>query len=112
MAVARFDRQAHELTHASAGNISSHLYRPKSSRRFGSVSRVLGARGAPVPRISLERESLDPRPLLVMFSDGVSSRADLSADLELLRQPPLVIAHQMVMQHGRTTDDALVLVAS
>jgi hypothetical protein len=47
-----------------------------------------------------------------MFSDGVSARADVSEDLELLRQPPLVIAHQLVARHGRSTDDALVLVAS
>jgi anti-sigma regulatory factor (Ser/Thr protein kinase)/serine/threonine protein phosphatase PrpC len=111
MAVARFDRGAHILSHASAGNINSHLYRPRATRRFGSVSCVLGARG-PSPRLMVETEALEPRPLLVMFSDGISSRADLSGELELLRQPPLVIAHQMVMRHGRSTDDALVLVAS
>ncbi len=112
MAAAYFDRPAQTLTHAAAGNISTHLYRPRSSRRFVSVSRVLGARGLPAPRLMLETESLEPRPLVVMFSDGVSSRADLSQELELLRQPPLVIAHQVVVRYGRTTDDALVLVAS
>jgi anti-sigma regulatory factor (Ser/Thr protein kinase) len=112
MAAARFDRKARELTHAASGNISTHVYRPKTSRRLASVSRVLGARGTPAPRIIIEREPLDLRPLLVMFSDGVSSRADLSDDLELLRQPALVVAHQLIQRHGRTTDDALVLVAS
>jgi anti-sigma regulatory factor (Ser/Thr protein kinase) len=112
MAAAYFDRKAREITHAAAGNISSHLYRAKASSRFVSVSRVLGARAAQVPRLIVQSESLDPRPLLVMFSDGVSSRADLTEDLELLRQPPLVIAHQVLVRHGRTTDDALVLVAS
>jgi hypothetical protein len=47
-----------------------------------------------------------------MFSDGITSRADLSEDLELLRQPPVVIAHQLVARHARGTDDVLVLVAS
>jgi anti-sigma regulatory factor (Ser/Thr protein kinase)/serine/threonine protein phosphatase PrpC len=111
MAIARFDRSARTLVHAGAGNINTHLYRPRAPRRFGSVSCVLGARG-PSPRLTSETESLDPRPLLVMFSDGISSRADLSQDLELLRQPPLVVAHQLVVRHGRSTDDALVLVAS
>jgi anti-sigma regulatory factor (Ser/Thr protein kinase) len=111
MAVARFARITRTLIHAGAGNINTHLYRPRATRRFGSVSCVLGARG-PSPRLMAETESLDPRPLLVMFSDGISSRADLSEELELLRQPPLVIAHQLVVRHGRKTDDALVLVAS
>lgn len=111
MAVARLDHAAGVLTHAGAGNITSHLYRPRASRRFAPASCVLGARG-PEPRLREEREPLLPRPLLVMFSDGVAARADISEDLELLRQPPLVIAHQLVLRHARTTDDALVLVAT
>jgi negative regulator of sigma-B (phosphoserine phosphatase) len=111
MAAARFDHAAGLLTHAGAGNISSHVYRLRASRRFATVPCVLGAPG-PEPRLREESEPLSPRLLLVMFSDGVSARADLSEDLELLRQPPLVIAHQVLLRHGRTTDDALVLVAS
>jgi len=111
MAIVRFDRSAHTVTHAGAGNINTHLYRPRATRRFGSVSCVLGARG-PSPRLMAETEPLEQRALLVMFSDGISARTDLSEDLELLRQPPLVIAHQVVVRHGRNTDDALVLVAS
>jgi anti-sigma regulatory factor (Ser/Thr protein kinase) len=111
MAVARVDRRGREITHTAAGNISSHLYRPGHARRFVSSSRVLGARGTPAGRFVVEREALEPRTLLVMFSDGISARADLAADPELLRQPPLVIAHQTLVRHGRVTDDAIVLVA-
>lgn len=111
MAAAFLDRRSRQITHAGGGNINTHLYRPKASHRFGAVSCVLGAPG-PVPRMREETVPLDPRPILVMFSDGVSARADLAGDLELLRQPPLVIAHQLVLRHGRSTDDALVLVAT
>jgi anti-sigma regulatory factor (Ser/Thr protein kinase) len=111
MAAALFDRQTRQLTHAAAGNITSHVYRPRAGHRFGAVSQVVGARG-PALRIRVESEPLDPRPLLVMFSDGVSARADVSGDLELLRQPPIVVAHQLIVRHGRNNDDALVLVAS
>jgi anti-sigma regulatory factor (Ser/Thr protein kinase) len=110
VAAARFDRTASVVSHAGGGNISTHLYRGKSTRRFASVSCVVGARG-PAPRFKVESEALEPRALLVMFSDGLSSRADLTGELELLREPPLVIAHQLMLRHGRTTDDALVLVA-
>jgi anti-sigma regulatory factor (Ser/Thr protein kinase)/serine/threonine protein phosphatase PrpC len=112
MALARVDRRTRELSHAAAGNISTHLYRPGVARRFVSSARVLGAAGPSAARIAVERMSLEQRSLLVMFSDGVSARADLAEDPELLRQPPLVIAHQVLVRHGRTTDDALVLVAS
>jgi anti-sigma regulatory factor (Ser/Thr protein kinase) len=112
MAAACLDRAAGQLRHAAAGNIGTHLYRPRATRRFASSARVLGARGGPRPRPLVEREPLDHRMLLLMFSDGVSARVDLSAELELLRQPPLVIAHQVVVRHGRSTDDALVLVVS
>ena len=111
MAVARLDHAAGVLTHAGAGNITSHLYRPRASRRFAPASCVLGARG-PEPRLREDCEPLVPRPLLVMFTDGVSARADVSEDLELLRQHPVVVAHQLLVRHGRATDDALVLVAS
>jgi anti-sigma regulatory factor (Ser/Thr protein kinase) len=110
MAAARLDQPAALLTHAAAGNITTHLYRLRASRRFGTVACVLGARG-PQPRFREESEPLAAQSLLVMFTDGVSARADLEQDLELLRQPPLVIAHQLLVRHGRTTDDALVLVA-
>jgi anti-sigma regulatory factor (Ser/Thr protein kinase) len=111
MAAARFDHAAALLTHAGAGNITSHLYRPRASRRFTTVACVLGARG-PEPRLREDTDPLSSRPLLVMFTDGVSARADVSEDLELLRQHPVVIAHQLLVRHGRVTDDALVLVAS
>jgi hypothetical protein len=109
--VARADRGARELTHAAAGNISTQLYWPRATRRLVSASRVLGGAGPARQRLVIERESLEERPLLLMFSDGVSSRVDLTVDLELLRQPPLVIAHQVLARFGRATDDALALVA-
>jgi hypothetical protein len=73
---------------------------------------VLGARGVPAGKFLVEEEPVELRPVLLMFSDGVSSRVDLSGEPELLREPPLVIAHQVLERWGRTTDDALVLVAS
>jgi anti-sigma regulatory factor (Ser/Thr protein kinase) len=111
MAAARFDRRAGIITHAAAGNITTQLCRPGHVERFVASSRVLGARGVPAGRFVVEHAPLSPRTLLVMFSDGIPARADLSEDAELLRQPPVVIAHQLVLRYGRATDDAIVLVA-
>ena len=44
-------------------------------------------------------------------SDGLSSRLDLSGEQDLRRQPPIVIAQDLLERHGQMTDDALVLVA-
>jgi hypothetical protein len=49
--------------------------------------------------------------MLVMFTDGIGSRASIETDLSLLREPPIVIAHQLVERFAREDDDVLVLVA-
>jgi hypothetical protein len=41
----------------------------------------------------------------------VASRAAIADDLALLREHPVVIAHQLFERFGREDDDALVLVA-
>ena len=52
-----------------------------------------------------------PGSVLVMFTDGLESRTSLKGQLDLLRKPPLVIAQDLLEEHSRGTDDALVLVA-
>jgi predicted ATP-dependent Lon-type protease len=46
-----------------------------------------------------------------MFSDGLTTRVDLAAELQLLRRHPVVIAEHLLEHFGRSNDDALVLVA-
>jgi hypothetical protein len=70
----------------------------------------LGAPGQ-VRKPVTEREQIGPRDVLILFSDGINSRADLERDLDLLREHPIVIAHQFVERFGRDNDDVLVLVA-
>ena len=96
--------------HAGAGNVAAHLYKGRLATRFGSVARVIGGRPHSAP-LREERAALEPTDVLVMFSDGVSTRLDLATEGHLRLQPPLLIADRLMEHYGQHTDDALILVA-
>jgi hypothetical protein len=110
MAVARVgEAGGGELVVTSVGNVIAHVVGPGGGKRFGGSSFVLGAPGG-VRRMVTERATIDPRGMLILASDGVSSRADLGADATLLREHPIVVAQRVVERHARDYDDATVLV--
>jgi anti-sigma regulatory factor (Ser/Thr protein kinase) len=111
MSVVHLPDDGTELVHAGVGNVACHLYHSRTSTRLPSTPGVLG-QPRPGGRIAGHRSRLEGRHVLVLFSDGLSSRLDLSQDAPLLREPPLIIAHRLLAAHGRDHDDALVLVAS
>lgn len=112
LSVVAIDEASSELTHAGLGNVVTHVVGPDGSRAFGGPSLVLGMRGAQVAgRIRPERYGLRPRDAVVLFSDGLSSRARLERGDDVLHDHPLVIAHRLVRDFGRDTDDVTVLVA-
>jgi anti-sigma regulatory factor (Ser/Thr protein kinase) len=95
---------------ASVGNIAIELVQPRSSRRFAASSFVVGSpqRGW---RAHAESAPLEAAEILILSSDGITSRASVEEDFALLREHPIVIAHQLVTRFGREDDDILVLVA-
>ena len=95
---------------ASVGNITIELVQPRSARRFGASSFVVGSqqRGW---RQHVESSPIEDVETLVMFTDGIASRASIAEDLLLLREHPIAIAHQLAARFGREDDDVLVLVA-
>jgi hypothetical protein len=108
MAAARLEG-AGDMAVAGVGNVGVHLYGPGPSWRFGGSSYVLGAPGG-ARRIAVENHRIEPREVLVLFSDGVRTRLDLTGELDLLREHPAVIAQRIVERFGRPDDDVLVLV--
>ena len=110
MSVARIDASAGEVEHAAVGNVVTRIERYRASRILSGVSGTLGARGVrrkPHP----ETVALDRTEVLMLYSDGVSSRVDLSSEPDLLREHSLVIAQRIMAKFSRANDDALVLVA-
>lgn len=98
-----------EVIAAGVGNVSLHGYGYAGGWRFGGSSFVLGAPGG-ARRIAEETHTLAHGDALVLFTDGVRSRLDLSGQFDLLREHPIVIAEHVVDQFGRDDDDVLVMV--
>lgn len=99
------------VCHAGAGNVGARLYEGRSGHRFLPTARVVGQPAARSTRQLEETRSLGSSQLLVLFSDGLSSRFDLGEELELRRGPLVLVAQALLERHGQTTDDALVLLA-
>jgi anti-sigma regulatory factor (Ser/Thr protein kinase) len=120
MAVAAVgETSAPRLDIASMGNVTVELVspfgghgtrQPRSSRRFAASSFVLGSsqRGW---RPHVEVAAIEPHETLLVYTDGITSRASIADDLALLREHPIIIAHQLVLRFARDNDDVLVLVA-
>jgi anti-sigma regulatory factor (Ser/Thr protein kinase) len=111
MAVARIDEAHGTVDVASVGNVSVQLVGPTGSKHFGGSSFFLGAPGG-VKRLTTERAQMRPGEALLLFSDGLTSRADLGGDAMLLREEPVVIAQHALERFGRHNDDATVLVVA
>ena len=106
MALARFpSRERAEI--ALVGNVAVHLDGPDIARRASGVAGMLGSR-TPMRRPSIDALAVGPWDALVAFTDGLTTATD-AHDLDLLREHPIAIAHQLAMRHGRGTDDLLVL---
>lgn len=109
LAVARVDEASASVETLVVGNVGVHIYGPGRARRETGPSLVLGSPHA-AKKLSSSKNELGVRDVLVLFTDGISSRADLEGDLDLLREHPIVIAHRMLERFGRDTDDTLVAV--
>lgn len=111
MAIARVAENTSALETASVGNIDVQVCSPRSARRFGGTSAVVGGSVRPPAKPRSETVSLGDGDLVVLATDGIGSRLSIEGDLALLRQHPIVIAQRVIERFGRANDDALVLVA-
>jgi serine phosphatase RsbU (regulator of sigma subunit) len=111
MSLASFDASHGLLTWLGVGNVQALLLRRGSKSAWSEESLLLrnGVVGARLPT-SLRAEVLcvSPGDVLVFATDGVSS--DFSREL-VWNLPPQKAAESVLARHGKTTDDALVLVA-
>jgi anti-sigma regulatory factor (Ser/Thr protein kinase) len=110
MALARIPEPGGRVETACAGNVSIHLVGPGQSRHVSGPSRVLGAPGQ-ARRAERQEHELGSRDVVALYSDGLVTKTDLEGELDLLREHPIVIAHELVKRFGRDNDDVLVLVA-
>jgi serine/threonine protein phosphatase PrpC len=107
MGVVRLERQSGALSHACVGNIATLVCRPGKVDAMSCSPGVLGI-SQQRARIAHGGSSLRPGELLVMHTDGLSSRTTVE-DAVLLRHHPMVVAHELMRRFSKNHDDALVL---
>jgi hypothetical protein len=95
------------LVYAGVGNVEARLWQPDRERRPISHRGIVGA-GSPRGRPS--EFALGGDWFLVVHTDGVSARFDLTAVPEPERRDPQGLAEAIVARWGRLTDDATAVV--
>jgi anti-sigma regulatory factor (Ser/Thr protein kinase) len=110
MGLARIAEPEGTIHTVSVGNVTIHVYGPGTSWGNAGTSFVLGAPGR-FRRPTIASRELQARDVLVLYTDGLTSRTSLEGKLELLHEHPIVIAHHLAREFGRDNDDLLVVVA-
>lgn len=96
------------LEFAGVGNVSAGFYTPRGSRSFVSLSGTLGVE---IRRVQAFDYEWSPDGVLVVHSDGLGTRWEMSSYPGLLSRDPSVIAAVLYRDHVRRRDDVTVLVA-
>ena len=112
MSLAFADRRQNALTWAGVGNVECMLFHataatPANPTRASLVTRG-GIVGSELPQIRAQVVPLAAGDVLIFATDGI--REGFSEGLQF-EAPPQQLADHILSQHGKGTDDALVLVA-
>jgi anti-sigma regulatory factor (Ser/Thr protein kinase) len=106
-AVAEIRPKDNRLVYAGVGNISGVVLAGADSQSLVSHN---GTLGITAPRIQEFRSNWSPDAVLVLHSDGIQSKWDLSPYRGLLARHPAVISGALLRDFRRQRDDASVLV--
>jgi hypothetical protein len=93
--------------YAGVGNISAVVLSQGASRSLVSHS---GTLGVATPKIQEFKSEWPPDGVLVLHSDGLQTRWDLSSYAGLLARHPAVIGGALLRDFRRQRDDASVVV--
>ena len=110
VSVALFDRADGSMTWLGVGNVEGVLLYADSGRRRGRERLVTrgGIVGSELPPLRAEVLAVAPGDTLILATDGI--RSGFADDLAI-DGPPQQLADQILARSGKSTDDALVLVA-
>jgi anti-sigma regulatory factor (Ser/Thr protein kinase) len=90
------------------GDIRGEATRIGNVQRFLTTAGYLGS--ARRARHRVHTTAIEADDLVLLCSDGINSRLDLSDERLLVRQAPVVIAQTVVERYAKAHDDALVAV--
>jgi anti-sigma regulatory factor (Ser/Thr protein kinase) len=106
LAVARIDTAARVVRFVGVGNISAVLVNAGKPRHMVSHN---GTAGHLAPRIREFTYEFTGDPLVILHSDGLTSRCDIASYPGLAAQHPSLIAGVLLRDHRRGRDDASVV---
>ena len=106
VAVARIDTAARLVRYTGVGNICGVLITGEGAKHMVSHN---GTAGHVAPRIREFTYAYTGTPLVLLHSDGLTSRWDLGAYPGLIDQHPSLVAGVLLRDHRRTRDDATVV---
>lgn len=108
MSVASIDRYKRKLQFAGVGNVSGSVITPSKSQSMVSHSGIIGHTMARMQDFMYEWPA---GATLLMFSDGISTQANLLKYPGLLSRSPLLGAAVIYRDFTRHRDDATVLIS-
>ena len=107
VAVAHIDSLSEQLTYAGIGNIAAHVIGAGDKRQLVSHNGIVGSNMRKVQEFTCPWQE---GALLIMHSDGLTSRWDLDAYPGLAARHPSLIAAILYRDHCRGRDDVTVVV--
>jgi hypothetical protein len=105
--VARIDCARAQLTYAGVGNVEALLWQTATHVRPIAYRGIVGVA---MPTVRAFDLALQSEWILLLHTDGVSSRVDLQALSALDQAGSQVLANHVLHRWGRQTDDATVVV--
>jgi len=106
VAVARIDAAARLVRFVGVGNIGALLSDAGKARHMVSHN---GTAGHVAPRIREFTYEYGSEPVVILHSDGLTTRWELAAYPGLAAQHPSLIAGVLLRDHRRSRDDASVV---
>lgn len=108
MSIALIDHKRSLITYAGVGNVSAMVGKSGTSRSM--ISRN-GTLGAVLPTIQEYSYPFETGMMLLMFSDGLTSKCGFGGYPGIFNRPPGLIAGLLYRDFTRRRDDATALVA-
>jgi len=109
VAICRLEPDRAELRCLSIGNVNARLMHSGGQVGIVPFNGTVGMRETP-PANRIMHYPWPVAAALVMWTDGLESRIDLTAHADLLRHDPAVTAAALHRDHARDRDDATVVV--
>ena len=100
-----------EIQYAGVGNVSAAIISPGTNHNLVSLPGILGAEVRKISRFSYRSMIMsDPVTHVIMTTDGINTKWDISSYPGLLYKDPAIIASVIYRDFHRKNDDCLVLV--